>query len=115
MWIRNYINNPKNAEKLTDETLLYFIKTRENLEKNWGTKVDFVVIYYNHRLRYGDLLRSKLEKNGFKVININQLTNEDLFTDKYFSQQTLHPTEEVWDLLTPKIVDFLGLNASKIK
>ena len=27
MWIRNYINNPKNAEKLTDETLLYFIKT----------------------------------------------------------------------------------------
>ena len=114
-WIEQYINNPKNAEKLTDEALLYFIKTRENLEKNWDTKVDFVVIYYNHWLRHGELLRTKLEKNGFKVINTNQLTNEDLFTDKYFSPQTLHPTEEVWDLLTPKIVDFLGLKETKNK
>ena len=109
-WIEHYIDNPKNADKLTDEALLYFIKTRKNLEKNWGTKVDFVVIYYNHWLRHGELLRTKLEENGFKVINTNQLTNENLFTDKYFSPQTLHPTEEVWNLLTPKIVDFLGLN-----
>lgn len=109
MFVEHYINNPKNADKLTDEAALYFIKTRENLEKKWGTKVNFVVIYYNHWLRHGDLLRKKLEENNFIVINSNQLTNENLFTDKYFSKETLHPTEDVWDLLTPKIVDFLEL------
>lgn len=108
--VERSVDNPKNAEKLSDEAALYFIKTRENLEKRWGTKVDFVVIYYNHWLRYGDLLRAKLEANGFKVINMNQITHENLLTEKYFSPITLHPTEDVWDLITPKIVDFLELN-----
>lgn len=111
--VNHYINNPQNADKLTDEALLYFIETRKNLEEKWNTKVDFVVIYYNHWLRYGDLLREKLEANGFKVINTNELTNENLFTNKYYSPTTLHPTEDAWDLLTPKIVEKLGLKEEK--
>lgn len=112
-WINHYINDPKNAEKLTDEALLYFTETRKNLENRWGTKVNFVVIYYNHWLRYGDLLRNKLEANGFTVINTKELTDENLFSDKYLSPQTMHPTEAAWDLLTPKIVEKLGLKEEK--
>lgn len=108
-WVNSYINNPKNAEKLTDEALLYFVKTRKNLENKWGTKVNFVVIYYNHWLMYGDILRRKLETNGFTVINTKELTDENLFSDKYLSPQTMHPTEAAWDLLTPKIVEKLEL------
>ncbi|MBQ4123009.1 hypothetical protein IJD44_04720 [bacterium] len=108
-WVDLYINDPQNAEKLTDEALLYFIETRKNLEKMWNRKIDFVVIFYNTWQSHQDMLKEKLEKNNFKVIKMQELTNEDLFTEKYFSPQTLHPTEAVWDLLTPKIIEKLEL------
>lgn len=107
--VNHYINNPKNADKLTDEVLRYFVETRENLENKWGTKVDFVVVYYDNGIRYSGLLRQKLESHGFKVIDKNELTNEEIYADKYYSQVTNHPTEAAWDLLTPKIVEKLGL------
>lgn len=105
--INYYINNPDNAEKLTDETVLYFVKTRENLETRWNSKVDFVVVYYENDIKYSDLLSQKLESHGIKVINKNELTDEDLSDDKYFSQVTMHPTEAAWDLLTPLIAEKL--------
>ena len=114
-WAHHYMNNPKFADKITDEVLLYFIETRKNLEARWNTKVNFVVIFYDSWLFHQDLLKEKLEKNNFKVIKMQELTNENLYTDKYYSPQTLHPTETTWNLLTPKIVDFLKLNKENIK
>ena len=107
------MHNPKFADKITDEALLYFIETRKNLEKRWQNKINFVVIFYDFWLFHQDTLKEKLEKNDFKVIKIQELTNEDLFTDKYYSRQTLHPTEATWDLLTPKIIDALTIDKNK--
>ena len=98
-----YINQPKNAEKLTDEALWFFVKTRENLEKNWNKKFNFTIIFYND-IHYEDLLIKKLKANNFNVIVLSDLTNENLFDKKYFSDKTYHPKEATWDLLTPLII-----------
>ena len=61
-WVHSYLNNPENADKITDEALLYFIETRKNLEEKWNRKIDFVVVFYNTWLSHRDMLKEKLEK-----------------------------------------------------
>ena len=97
-----YVNNPKNAEKITDEVLWFFIKTRENLEKKWHKKFKFTVIIFD-KIKYKDLLVKKLKENNFNIIETSNITKENLKDKKYFSQNTFHPTKEVWDLLAPLI------------
>lgn len=106
-----YINNPKNAEELTDLTLVYFIKTRENLEKRWNKKINFtVIIYEQNKQLYKNLLRKKLEQNGFIVIDTRDITKEDLNNQKYKAEEVDfgHPSEAAWDLLTPLIIKELN-------
>lgn len=101
-----YINNPKMAEKLTNQILAFFIETREKLEQNWNNKINFVVILYdNTPIKNKSMLRKKLEDNNFIVIDTSELTNEDLNSEKYLFQDNLHPTEAAWDLLTPRIIE----------
>ena len=107
-YVLSYINNPKNAEKITDLALLYFIKSRENLEKRWNKKINFNVILYENML-LEDILKFKLEKNGFNVILTDELTTADLNKEEYKMQDNRHPTEAAWDLLTPLIADKIQL------
>ena len=104
--INQYINNPKNAEELTDFVLVHFVKSREELEKHWNKKVTFIVILYEG-VKYSDLLREKLVQNGFVVVDVPSLTNENLDEPQYKMQDNWHPTEAAWDLLTPLIVENL--------
>ncbi len=107
-----YIHNPKNADKLTDEVLLYFIETRKELEKHWNTKVKFVILGYYH-IPYWDLLKSKLEQNDFIVYSINNdITAIDLYnTEGYtISETDKHPNEKAWNLITPLVIEKLNLN-----
>ncbi len=108
-YVNFYINNPKNAEKITDDVLTYFIKTRENLESHWHKKINFTVIIFDSYIKYGDLLIKKLKDNNFKVIEIKELTQEDLTQKEYVSEKTNHPTEKCWDLLAPLIAEKLNL------
>lgn len=111
LFAENFINNKKNAEKLTDITLLYFTKTRKELEKHWNKKFKFYIIMYEeYDILYRDMLKKKLEDNGFTVISTKDLTDENLNDEKYMMQDNHHPTEEAWNLLTPKIVESLKLN-----
>ena len=104
-----YVNNPKNAEKLTDEVLWFFINTRKILEKNWDKKFKFTIIIYNN-IKYKDLLLKKLKANDFNIIETSNLTNENLKDEKYFSKKTFHPTKEAWDLLAPLIAEKIKEN-----
>ena len=104
-----YVNNPKNADKITDDVLLYFIKTRENLEKNWNKKINFTVILFDE-IKYKNLLIKKLKDNNFNIIETTKLTNENLWSKKYFSKKTNHPSEAMWDLLTPLIAQKIKEN-----
>ena len=105
-YFAKYTTDEKNKEKLTDDALIYFIKTRENLEKRWNNKIKFTVIFYNDILG-SDLLKEKLLKNQFYVIDIKDLTNENLYDDKYLAVDKIHPSEAAWDLLTPLIAEII--------
>lgn len=101
----SYINNIKNGDKLTDEALLYFTGTRDELKKHWKNDFKFLVLLYPSP--FNELLRKKLEDNGFVVINVDEdLHPKDLFTQKYtISETDIHPNEAAWDLVTPLIAN----------
>ena len=106
----NYFYNPHNAEKLTDIITLYFTESRKKLEEKWNKKLTFhILLYEDWGIRYKDLLTKKLKQNGFIVTSTNDLTDEDLTSEKYMMQDNYHPTEAAWDLLTPKIIEKFGL------
>ena len=102
-----YIRNPKNAENLTDEMVLYFIKIRENLENRWNTKLNYTVVLYR-KILHADILEKKLKQNGFNVIKTSDITTEDLNTMKYKMEDD-HPKESAWTLLTPIIIKTINL------
>ena len=106
IYVENYINNNKNADNLTDITVLYFTETKKELEKKFNKNLNFYVVLYNvWEIPHKDLLKKKLENNGFKVLSTDEITNEDLHSDKYLFQDNYHPKETAWDLLTPLIID----------
>lgn len=110
-YIDYYIHSPRSAENLTNSALKYFVETRNILEKRWNKKIKFNIIFYNNfKIEHQDILRKKLEDNGFKTVVISELTDENLNSEEYLMQDNLHPTEAAWDLLTPKIIDKLGMN-----
>lgn len=100
------IYNKWNAEKFTDLQLLLFIKARENLEKNWKTKIKFTIFLYDECF-FQDLLIQKLKANGFNVITTKEITDEDIQSDTYKFPGDGHPTEAAWNLLTPLIAEKL--------
>ena len=106
--ISTYLESPKNADELTDLAVIHLVKTKEELEKNWNKKINFIVITYQpQHVQYYDLLKKKLEQNGFVTTDTDILTKENLDLPKYQFAQNLHPTEEAWELLTPLIVSDL--------
>lgn len=107
MYFEKYTDNPKNSDKITNDALLYFVKTRENLEKKWG-KINFYVILYG-KIRFKEELTKKLTDNGFIVIKTEDLTDADLENDtEYMLEDNGHPKEKVWNLLTPKIATIIS-------
>lgn len=105
-----YLGDKKNAEKIANLVTLYFVESKKELEKKWNKKLNFhILLYEDWPIFYGDLLKEKLEKNGFVVTSTNELTDEDLASKKYLMQDNHHPTEAAWDLLTPKIIEKFGL------
>ena len=105
-----YIKNPKNAEKVTDTALLYFIESRNELKKQWKNDIKFIVILYDcWEIPYKDLLCKKLKENGFSVYSVKSFTDENLMQEKYMMQDNYHPTEAAWDLLVPSFIEKLEL------
>ncbi len=99
-----YVNNPKHEKEITDTVLLYFVKTRENLQKHWKRPVDFTIVYYDDApLLYKNTLFKKLSDNNFKIIETSKLTDINLNSPEYFNPRTSHPTAKTWKVLTPLI------------
>ena len=111
-FVRSYCQNPKNADRLTDIMTAYLTETRRKLEERWCKKSKFVVLFYTTNfmpLPYKEMLREKLEKNGFTVIDTAELTDEDLGAEEYTCFEKWHPNNKAWELLTPKIIEKLNL------
>jgi len=109
IYVEDYIYNQKNQDKIINNTVLYFIKTRQNLEQHYGKKLNFhIILYEDWDIMYSNILKQELENAGFSVISTKDLTTEDLKTEEYQMQDNHHPTEAAWDMLTPRIIEKLG-------
>lgn len=107
-YVNWYIYNPKHEQKITNTVVLYFVKTRENLQNHWKRPVNFTVIYYNDEpLPYKEVLFKKLKNNNFKIIDLSNLTDINLNSEEYKDSSNRHPTEKAWDVLTPLIAEQL--------
>ena len=91
---------------ITDFALQHFIQSKEMVDKHWkGTK--FVVINYDDN---DEKELNELEKYGIKVIHINHLAPQVNYKQKYYlSKEDMHPSEQAWSLLVPKICKELNL------
>lgn len=99
-----YIHNKNNEQKITNEALAYFIKTRQNLENRWQNKINFIVFFIDDYDLYSTFI-PKLINNDFKVIYAKDLSDN---TDKKeFWQPNGHPNGLYWKNFTPIFVSKL--------
>lgn len=106
-YVQKYLENPKNANKITDTALVYLIESRKELEQRLNHKINFTVfIYDNYPFRYQSLFVDKLKKNDFRVIQLSELSDEDFNSPTYMMQENMHPSEQTWDLSAPKIAEY---------
>lgn len=103
-----YVNNKKNADKLTDLMLIYFMESRNKLEEHYHKKIKFFVVLYPPYL-YDDLLTQKLEQNDFFVINLQLLFPNIDFAEPQYSQN-IHPTAKLWEVITPDLSKIIQKN-----
>ena len=116
--IHHYEANRKTYEekyfnKNFDLLKLYFIKSREELEKQYG-KINFTIIKYNfeddEQSKYLETVRwNELKEIGFNVIDTKDLVGRKLNRREDKADDNFHPSEEVWNILTPKIAEELKL------
>ncbi len=109
-YVEKYIHSKLFSNKVADDFLVYFNETRNALENKWNNKIKFNVILYDDvplycGIPFKNVIKQKLLDNGYNVIDISELTNEDLNSPEYLMQDNNHPTEKAWDLLTPLIID----------
>lgn len=97
-----YFNNPNKKEEQKNFLSQHFIESKNEMSKHWkNTK--YCILVYSFYSEVYETLR-ELEKYGFKVIFLDNLTNIDFLTEEYqIAKNDLHPNEKAWKLLAPLI------------
>lgn len=106
LYVDKFILNEKNREKYQNFAIKHYVKSKEEMQKHWKN-AKFVIIMYDD-YKSDESYIENLEAAGFEVITYKDLTDKDLTSAQYMSKD-YHPTANAWDLLTPKIVEKLGL------
>lgn len=97
----------KNRTNRYDFAIKHFVEAKQEMQKHWkNTK--FVVLFYD-KTANDKYLKDKLTENDFIVLDATTLTDENLATKKYLTQDKLHPNEKAWDILVPQITKELKL------
>ena len=76
------------------------------MDKHWKN-VKYIVLLY-HDLYENDELKKLLTSNGFSVANVSDIADIDINDTKYM-QPNLHPTEEAWNVISPKFVLYFNI------
>ena len=101
-YVYNYILKNEDYTNGYDFYFKQLSESKKEMQKHWkNTK--FVFILYDW-IKDEDTLLDKLENDGYKIINLPKLVDEDLYSEKYVLEKDFHPNEEVWNLLTPIII-----------
>lgn len=107
---KSLLQNQKNRNENFDLIKLFFTQAKKQTDKKYpGAK--FVILIYNdfHGCWYVGTPRWKeLEKEGFIVINTDDLTRANLELKKYKLKDT-HPNETAWNIITPSLAKKLKL------
>ncbi len=97
----------------TDKYVLHFNRVMANIktqaEKHWGKDIKYAFIFYDNDNIINPKIKKSMINNGFIFITLNELTPINLMTEEYKTFDKVHPSEEAWAILTPLIVEKLGL------
>ena len=86
----------------------HLVQTKGNFDKHWKD-YKFVFYIYEGKCVFTDDNIKELENEGIIVIKTSQLTDIDLTQDEYYISKTdRHPNEKAWDVVVPKLSDFLN-------
>ncbi|MCR5261634.1 MAG: hypothetical protein K6C94_07320 [Candidatus Gastranaerophilales bacterium] len=93
-----------------DLVLLYFEKSKKFFEKHYPDTKFVILLYPTGQDNYIHSAKWKeLEKDGFIVINANELVKDDLTKDEYKLDDKSHPNSKAWRLICDKLVKKLDL------
>ena len=99
-YVKNYITNYSHVDKITNDQVLFLKEAKKNMEEHWNNKIKFTVLIYGP-IMYQDELTEKLIDEGFNVIDMDSLTDEEIHSSKYMQYGV--PNEQLWNLLIPLI------------
>ncbi len=107
---QHIIIKTQKTEKHYNFALKHFIESKEEMQKHWkNTK--YVVLFYTTRPN-DYILKNKLKENDFIVLDAEEITNTNLWDDKYM-RKDIHPTEDAWNIIVPKLIENLGIQNEK--
>ena len=89
----------------------YFIYAKQIANKKFPNS-KLVILQYeeNNNSPFNDSPRWKeLEQEGYIVLNSLELTQKHLSEQEYKTYDKIHPNEQAWDILTPKVAEKLKL------
>ena len=92
-----------------DLVKLYFTEAKKALREHWkNTKLVILVypLYYN----CSNKLWEDLEKEGYKIIYVQNLIDIDLVNPDNRGKDRQHPAASTWEIVLPKIIKILGIN-----
>lgn len=98
--------------KMLDFLGLYFIEIRRAIEEHWGKDVKFVVMAYDTKeaIAWLQPLLDYLDKNDFIVLDINKITDKNLYDTEYlYPPAYWHPNEKAVKILVEALDRELGL------
>ena len=67
-YVDYYISKAKNWDKISDLVTLYFKESKEALNNNWKSDINFTVVI-NNDIKYRDKIAKKLQDAGINVVN----------------------------------------------
>lgn len=104
---RGEINDPNFWPKTTLFLNQHFIESKKEAEKHWKNS-KFVIFVYSDS---GNEDWKALEKEGFIIIKIKDLTTENIEKMKYrISKTDVHPSEAAWNLIIPLLTKKLNMD-----
>lgn len=106
-----YLYKNKDHDEIFDFMKAHFLKAKEIAEKKFPNSKIIILKYEGNEDSwiFNSPRWEELSQNGFIVLDTYDLTGLHLYENKYRIPNDLHPNELAWDLLTPKIVEKLGL------
>lgn len=88
------------------------LESKREIDKKYPKEKFIIIKYGTHMEEPSWYIKTdrwkELEKEGFIVLDTNELTRKDLSSKKYCLEDN-HPNEKAWDLIVPKLVEKLKL------